>query len=326
MAVSRETPAEEKAPENINLKKIYESQIKILDTAIRYGKGDVVSELLKHQDQVNLPDKFNRTLLHYSAWYGEIIFAAELLKQPDVLVNVQDCDGKTPLHLAAHHVSTDVVSALLQRKNIEVNLQDKEGRTPLHAAVITGNVAVVTELLKHPQIQVNVYDTAGKTPLHYAAESGRKNIVAELLKHRDIQVNLEDKKTELTALAIAGYFGFGNVAGELIKHKDTQANLNRKYDFAAVHSANTHGYTTDVNKFLKLYIENYYNRREKDGPYPHWYSSIFGVPREEKLAAARFLLKNVDNPREIENFDDFMPHKKALADGELGNAYKLLKY
>jgi len=326
MSLPREpSAAEEKAPENTKIKDLYESQLRILNTAIRYGKGDVVSELLKRKDQINLQDKFLRTLLHYAAWFGEIVFAAELLKQAEILINVQDSEGKTPLHLAAHPRSTDVVVALLQRKNIQVNLQDKEGKTPLHSAVITNNVAVVAELIKHAEIQVNVFDANGKTPLHYAAENGLDNVVAELLKHKDIQVNLEDKKKN-TPLAMAGYNDFGRVAGELLKHKDIQANLSAKYDYNAIHCANRYGYSTDVKKFLKAYIDNYHNRREKEGPYLHWYSSLFGVPREEKLAAAKFLLKNLDNPLEIENFDDYAPHKKALSDGELGNAYKLLKY
>ncbi len=330
MTQSREPSApvaDEKTPENSQLKDLYESQIRILNTAIRYGKGDVVAELLKRKDQINLQDKYRRTLLHYAAWFGEIIFAAELLKKPEIMVNVVDCDGKTALHFCAHHRSTDVATALLTRKNIQVNLTDKEEKTPLHCAVLTNNLPVVNELIKHAEIQVNAFDIFGKTPLHYAVEKGFDQIVAALLTHKDIQVNLEDKKGKTTPLSMAGYYGFGRVAGELLKHKDIQANLKNDYDFNAIHCAIRYGYPEDAKKFLNAYVKTYKERREKEGPYLHWYSGfgLFGVSREEKLAAAEFLLNNLHNPQEIENFDDFTPHRKALLDGELGNAYKLLK-
>lgn len=327
MSVSREPDAQKNIAGPV-LEEL-QGENAILKTAIAYGMGQVVRDLLKNKNQGNYQDRYRRTLLHYAAWFDEIIIAEDMLKQPDILINTPDGEGKTPLHFCSHQKTTRVITALLQRKNIQVNQADKDGKTPLHEAVILNNVPVIIKLLEHQDTNVNVFDNSGKTPLHYAAEMGLDAAVAELLKHKDTKVNQEDKQGN-TPLSMAGYHEYGRVAGELLRHKDIQANLKNKYDYKAIECANRYGYSADVKKYLRAYIESYYNRREKDGPQLHWYSSLFGfqfgVPREDKLAAAKFLLKNIENPMEVEKLEEFGGHKKALQDGELGDAFRLLKY
>ena len=44
----------------------------LVQHASRFQKAEIVRELLKNRDQVNLQDKDKRALVHYAAWFGEV--------------------------------------------------------------------------------------------------------------------------------------------------------------------------------------------------------------------------------------------------------------
>lgn len=294
----------------------------IIQLAELYQKADVVRELLKRRHMANLPDKDGRTLLHYAAWFGEADLIAELLANDDIQVNLPDERGQTPLHLASFHGRAAAVAQLLKHNGVDVNLVDRDGKAPLRLGVFSPDV--VAEFIRHEDVNVNQQEQDGRTPLHHAVELDMYKSVAELLKHKETQVNLSDTNG-WTPIALAGYHRSGRAAGELLKDKNLKVDLRNKYHWRAVCSAHKCGYEKEIQAFLRTYIANYYNRREKEGTYLTFYGKFFGVCQESKLAAAGFLLQNMDKLDQLEKLDDFSAHREALSEGELGSVFRLLR-
>ncbi|RUS22547.1 hypothetical protein BC937DRAFT_88542 [Endogone sp. FLAS-F59071] len=139
--------------------------------------------LLANGLDYNLPDKFNRTPLHYAAKFGHEILV-KLLLDNKVAVDLIDMDGRTPLWYAVTANSADSFYAIFDHQP-DVNLGNEiASHSILYNAVQSGNLKIVKTLL----------DNGARWDSD--AQNGRQNAVMKAV--------LDDKKEILEALIKAG--------------------------------------------------------------------------------------------------------------------------
>ena len=111
---------------------------------------------------------FNKTLLHSTAYYGDLEMV-QILLDCKADVNAQAECGSTPLGfaLSGPHLSDARVVRLLLGHSADPNIQVLHGLTLLHHASKKGWIEVVHLLIEHGA-RVEVKDDDGKTPLDVA--------------------------------------------------------------------------------------------------------------------------------------------------------------
>ena len=75
-------------------------------------------------------------------------------------------------------------------------------------------------------------------------------------------------------------------------------------------------------RVIKAFIQKYHDIRNAEGNYLHWYGHLFGCDRGSKLVAAQFLLNSASVDK---NSQEFLQHKAALSQGNLGEWNTLLE-
>lgn len=127
------------------------------------------------------------TLLHLSAYFGNLAWANMLLEQNGSngvpfrhYASRKDSYGRTPLFWAATRGHHDVV-ALLIKKGARINSKDRSKMTALHAA-ISGEHKSVVSLLLNESAHIEAKDYYGETPLMRAIQADSREIITMLLK------------------------------------------------------------------------------------------------------------------------------------------------
>ena len=124
-------------------------------------------ELLEPEDAivfVSTPDtRFQRTILHYAAAYGQTDLIKLIVSHDDVDLDIRDKFGETPLHRAVRFRHDDVIALLIQ-SGATVDAVDQKGQTALHRACDMGKATNV-QLLLERGANPTLTDESGKTPL-----------------------------------------------------------------------------------------------------------------------------------------------------------------
>ena len=87
----------------------------------------------------------NSMALHYAAWKGKEVVAAQLL-QAGASVSAVDVYGSTPLHVSASYGKSSIANLLLQA-NASPTAVNKYGRTPAQLAKQQGHGDIAARLL-----------------------------------------------------------------------------------------------------------------------------------------------------------------------------------
>ncbi len=127
--------------------------------------------------------------------------------------NYQDKRGKSPLHIASRHPSGDLARLLLDH-GANLNASDTRGKSALHETSSNGQITLVKLLLEYGA-DADTRNNSGWTPLHYAARDGHPEVVLLLLDH-GADANAQ-KKDRLTALHLAAANGHLQVVEVLLK-------------------------------------------------------------------------------------------------------------
>jgi ankyrin repeat protein len=160
-------------------RKLHRSKQALID-AVKIGDFEKLKTMLLLVRDVNLADKYRRTLLFYASSHNHPSIVSYLLRYPGIQLNKSDIFGITPLWIASFLGHSNVVNVLIRLKGINVNKPAMKGITPLHVAVREGHVSTASMLLQHPLIDIHNVDDKGETPLSIAIHGGNKHIIHEL--------------------------------------------------------------------------------------------------------------------------------------------------
>ncbi|KAL0396930.1 UNVERIFIED_CONTAM: Ankyrin repeat domain-containing protein, chloroplastic [Sesamum calycinum] len=143
------------------------------------GQFYLVNTLLKHNLDINVPDKDGLTAIH-KAILGKKQAIFNFLLRESANPFVRDNDGATLMHYAVLTASSHMIKILLLY-NVDLNLQDYDGWTPLHLAVQSRRTDVV-RLLLIKGADKTLKNQDGLTPLDLCLYSGRDTRTYELIK------------------------------------------------------------------------------------------------------------------------------------------------
>lgn len=150
--------------------------------------------------------------LHTLAAAGEFFLATSLLKH-NLDINTPDKNGLTAIHKAILAKKQAIFNFLL-RESANPFVRDNEGATLLHYAVFAASSQMIKILLLY-NVDINLQDNDGWTPLHLAVQSRRTDILRLLLiKGADKTLKNRDG---LTAVDLCLYSGRDTRTYELIK-------------------------------------------------------------------------------------------------------------
>ncbi|HAT2009192.1 TPA: ankyrin repeat domain-containing protein [Legionella pneumophila] len=236
----------ELAKHQIDLNMAEENGFTLAHLAVQQGDVALISELARHGVDFNKSAKHGVTTAHFAAQQGDVAVIAELAKY-GVDFNKADESGVTPVHLVARNGHVAAI-AELAKHGVDFNKASRSGDTPAYLAAQNGHAAVITELAKN---NVNVHEPNGhgSTLTHIAAQKGHVNVIAELAKHQ-VDFNKKDINGS-TPAHLAARNGHVAVIAELAKH---QADLNKADNdgFTPAHIAALTGQPLALDELIKL--------------------------------------------------------------------------
>lgn len=129
----------------------HNSTIEVMINLIANKNIERIKELLElDKDQrniINLVDKDNETLLHFSVFSNNYDLSRLFLKY-GADPNKRDNEGQTAIFRIVFATDERIIGLLLEYGAI-LDLQDKDGNTALHIAVLTKNYKIIKSLLDY---------------------------------------------------------------------------------------------------------------------------------------------------------------------------------
>lgn len=150
-----------------------------LHTLAASGEFYLLGALLKHNADINFPDKDGLTALH-KATLGKKQAIFNFLLRESANPFIRDKEGATLMHYAVQTASSQMIKILLLY-NVDINLQDNYGWTPLHLAVQSRRTDIV-RLLLIKGADKTLKNRDGLTPLDLCLYSGRDTRTYEQIK------------------------------------------------------------------------------------------------------------------------------------------------
>lgn len=185
------------------------SRDKSLQTT-RYSRGPCLC------GDVDAVDSNGRSLLFYSARYGQLDTAVQLI-EAGCSPNQKDILSNTPLHEAIEKGHLDIAEAFLKNGKVDVNIRGFNGETPLMAAVTRGQFDAVKLLVKYGA-DVNECDAVKNPPIYRALQRGWNEIAEFLLDQQcDVNKTTANGMTCFFAAAHCNKINIGNIARRLLK-------------------------------------------------------------------------------------------------------------
>lgn len=149
-----------------------------LGLASMYNHYNIVDDLINHNADVNLQDKYLRTALYYACKLQDKYVTFRLL-DAGADVDVVDKEGYYPIQMAVINNNMEILKRLLSLFNI--NMKDRFGVTLLYLACESNHEPIV-DLLLRSDADPNIPSNSGETSLHKALDNGNNNIVQKLLQ------------------------------------------------------------------------------------------------------------------------------------------------
>lgn len=174
--------------------------------------NSVILYLVARGANVNVPDIYGSTPLHFAAMRGNEIACKELMDCKGISVEAEDKQQMRSLHLAASHNEAEIASMLIEA-GAELRCFDEENGTPLHYACMEGNVKIVKMLFDAAETQgwvvvqqmVTDEDTEKNAALHMAVENRSYDVTNMLIdKGAAVNVTTANYSTPLHLAAVAG--------------------------------------------------------------------------------------------------------------------------
>ncbi|MBD2121083.1 ankyrin repeat domain-containing protein [Trichocoleus sp. FACHB-262] len=156
-----------------------------LSLAVEFSSPAMVELLLSSGTNLNLPDGYGMTLVHWAARSSQVE-TLKLILAREADVRVKRKDAMTPLAIAAQFPDAkgDKIKLLLAQ-GADVNAKDSQGKTALHHLAATPAIEKrkAFELLLAAGAEINAKDRAGNTPIQLAKKAGLQGEIS-LLRNR----------------------------------------------------------------------------------------------------------------------------------------------
>ena len=155
---------------------------------IRFGNPSYVKLWLDNvENDFNICDDHNWTLLHWASWDGKLNLV-ELLIQRGAKINSLNACNDTPLHCAVKNGHFDVCCFLIKFNISGVNAANIHGNTPLHYACYFSYLDISIELINSGAL-VTILNRYSQIPLDLCK---KKIFLESLLKQAQLmRQNLE---------------------------------------------------------------------------------------------------------------------------------------
>jgi ankyrin repeat protein len=173
------------------------------------GNIDDVEHLLRLQEiDVNAQDRAGWTCLLSAACNGHWRICKVLLKA-GADVTIASFNGSSALHYLSKHIPVErdrpgysKVFTLLIKRGASL-AANSVGDTPLHSACSSGNAVAVQLVLAHWGHSVNLRNKADWTPFHFCAREGALDIAEMLVKRgADIDAKCTDQQRNTVVLPV----------------------------------------------------------------------------------------------------------------------------
>jgi len=185
----------------INFKDVLEERNNMGDTAlhlaIKRGKLEMASLLLKYQCSPNTLDGSGNTALHLAVLAVHLAqsehdkeFLNGVLKYKPNL-NITNNLGLFPLHVAVQTGSLPVVMALVEAGHDVDAREGVAGQTPLHVALAHGNRTIIEYLVLQARADPSVENFAGKNCMQVADHLGIQEVMRSTTSSKQYRINLE---------------------------------------------------------------------------------------------------------------------------------------
>lgn len=274
------------------------------------GNKQLAKLFLKNNARLDLLNAKNFSVLHAAACSGNIELV-QLFLEKGLDCNQLSTSLETPLHSACVNGQFEVV-ALLLKYGANFNQQTTSKETPLHFACANGNKEVVGLLLNRGADCNQLANSI--TPFHIACMKGHKALV-EMLLESGADCNLRTKEG-LRPLDLICKHNHLELLPTLLTHTElTSDDIKSNAPLAKLISSYDCNVQTD---FLKKALTIYIRKREGQAEYGNILN--LGVPKSQKIAAAKALLANLNGDEQGLKF-----YQSALNDGELSFLYGLYK-
>lgn len=135
--------------------------------ACEAGDLKTVNELINSID-IDRPDKWELTALHFASWYGHADIVAKLIAY-GVNIEHQNDDKRTAFHFASMKGCTAIVEKLIAA-GANIELQDSNGETALFKASRGGHTAIVEKLIEAGANTEHI-NKKGKTSIYLALKN-----------------------------------------------------------------------------------------------------------------------------------------------------------
>lgn len=178
-------------------------------TALHAATPSTARVLLQHKKRLNIdePNDFKTTPLHYAIQFSQSTEVAKLLIDSGANLNLQDRDGATPLSCAASGGNNEVVKMLLQEEDCDKSLTSRSGESPLHHAARRADLETM-KLLVEGGVATNLVGNAVcDSPLQVACENAKDHteIVEYLLENgADLHAQVGTKGFAVASAALNG--------------------------------------------------------------------------------------------------------------------------
>ncbi|CAM6054055.1 unnamed protein product [Sphagnum tenellum] len=170
--------------------------------AVMTGRAEMAKFLVENKANVNAPDSYSWTPLHYAAAAKKSsVEMVKFLIYNKAGVNATDSDGKSPLLVAAKKGNIEVAKIFIENK-AKLNAKDSSGFTPLNTAIVYGQTEMAKFLI-NSRADINAKTKNGDSPLDLAIERGFKKIETFLRSRPDIKPGDLKKQAKFKANAKA---------------------------------------------------------------------------------------------------------------------------
>jgi len=161
---------------------------KLLDVACEKKSPKYLKLLIENYRDVDLRDKFGKTMLHRAASEDKVK-VLQLLIDKNCDINAKDFFGMTPLHSAVLNGSLESMKILISKK-ADINSKDNQGKTALHQSVLQNKFDCLKHLIDSGA-DLDSKDNSLKTALMYSIDVGKHEYL-KLLVSKKAKVDEKD--------------------------------------------------------------------------------------------------------------------------------------